>query len=57
MNPMTAPGRITDEKPTYRYLSRLSVEFALPLPAPMMNVCLANPILYCCFENVDFYVC
>jgi hypothetical protein len=30
---------------------------ALTRVASMRNVCLANPILYCCFENVDFYVC
>jgi hypothetical protein len=30
---------------------------ALTQVASMTNVCLANPILYCCFENVDFYVC
>ena len=23
----------------------------------MLDACLLNPILYCCFENVDFYVC
>ncbi len=23
----------------------------------MLNACLPNPILYSCFEDVDFYVC
>ncbi len=30
---------------------------ALTQVASMLNAYLANPILYCCFENVDFYVC
>jgi hypothetical protein len=30
---------------------------ALTQVASMLNACLPNPILYCCFQNVDFYVC
>src|SRR6476620_8557888 len=30
---------------------------ALTQVESMLNACLANPILYCCFENVDFDVC
>src|ERR1700733_2556620 len=30
---------------------------ALTQVASMLNACLPDPILYCCFENVDFYVC
>jgi hypothetical protein len=26
-------------------------------PASLSHACLPNSILYCCFENVDFYVC
>jgi hypothetical protein len=30
---------------------------ALTQVGSMLNACLPNPILYCCFENIDFYVC